>query len=247
MRTRLCITIVLLLALGAAKPPAPKKEALVYRCRPTSDPIAINGKLDEPAWASCAWTSDFVDVASGDRAALQSRVRMLYDADYLYIAAEMEEPDVTGERTDHDDKLYLENAFEVFIDPDCDGRNYVEIEINPMNAILDLMMEKPYAQRGKAHLEWTCDGMKHGVYVAGTLNDSARPDKSWSIELAIPWTALKDLAPRAVPPVPGTKWKVELTRVHQGGKVGRALWAWAPTGQSNFHLPDKWGIVEFTK
>ena len=43
---------------------------------------------------------------------------MLRDDNYLYIAAEMEEPHLWGELTAHDSVIYHENDFEVFIDPD---------------------------------------------------------------------------------------------------------------------------------
>src|SRR5207245_1741485 len=119
----------------------------------------------------------FIDVVDASKAPLRTRAKLLWDKDNLYVAAELEESDVRGIRTEHDDKLYLENVFEVFIDPDGDGENYAELEINALGTTLDLTMTKPYTQHGKMDLDWTCEGMKSAVHVEGTINDESDQDK----------------------------------------------------------------------
>ena len=47
----------------------------------------------------------------------RTRVKMLWDDKYLYIAAELEEPNVTGTLTKHDSVIFKDNDFEVFIKP----------------------------------------------------------------------------------------------------------------------------------
>ena len=71
-----------------AKPPAPRGET----------PIKIDGKLDDPAWQAAPWTDDFVDI-EGDRRLpprFRTRAKMLWDDQYFYIGAELEEPHVQG-------------------------------------------------------------------------------------------------------------------------------------------------------
>lgn len=55
---------------------------------------------------------------------------MLWDDNYLYIGAVLEEPNVWADITKHDAIVYNNPDFEVFIDPDGDGQNYFEIEAN---------------------------------------------------------------------------------------------------------------------
>ncbi len=62
-----------------------------YLCRHTAAPIVVDGKLDEAAWTDAPWTSDFVDI-QGDakpKPRFRTRAKMLWDDDYLYIAAEL--------------------------------------------------------------------------------------------------------------------------------------------------------------
>src|SRR5688500_13741745 len=86
---------------GAAVPatiPAAMQAAtpLSYECLRASSPLRIDGKLDDAAWRSAPWTADFIDI-EGDaqpRPKFRTRVKMLWDDQYLYIAAELEESDV---------------------------------------------------------------------------------------------------------------------------------------------------------
>jgi len=45
--------------------------------------------------------------------------------------------------TARDSIIYLDNDFEVFIDPDGDTHNYYELEINALNTVWDLLLVKP--------------------------------------------------------------------------------------------------------
>src|SRR5262249_37894807 len=93
----LCLTFA---ALGAQRPPA-DFEALPfaprsYVCHRAPAPLVIDGKLDEPAWASASWSDPFVDI-EGDRRPrprFRTRMKMAWDDEYLYVAAELEDPDV---------------------------------------------------------------------------------------------------------------------------------------------------------
>ena len=69
-------------------------------------------------------------------------MKMLWDARALYIAAELQEPDVRGSVRGRDSVVFHDNDFEVFIDPDGDGlANLAEFAMNldPLLAGHDLM------------------------------------------------------------------------------------------------------------
>ena len=231
--------IVLMLLLAATAPAVPTYEAPF-----TKDEIKLDGRIDEQ-WKAAKWSRDFVDVTTGEKAEMRTRVKLMWDEKYLYVAAESEDHDIMATKRQRDAHLWEENAFEIFIDPDNDGENYAEIQINPVNAILDLTVSKPYMVKGRANFDWNIDGIRSSVWVDGTVNDPANNDTKWCAEMAIPLAAFKELGGDAKA---GAKWRVEMTRVlGPEGDASRAHWAWAPTGAINFHMPDKWGWVEFTR
>ena len=56
----------------------------------------------------------------------RTQVKMLWDDEHFYIAAEMEEPHVWGTLTEHDSVIFRDNDFEVFIDPNGDTLEYID-------------------------------------------------------------------------------------------------------------------------
>src|ERR1041385_1598689 len=90
-----------------------------YLCRHATTPLTIDGKLDESAWKAAPWTKDFKDIqgAAGPKPRFRTRAKMLWDDDYLYVAAELEEPHLRATLTNHDSVIFNAPDFEVFLDP----------------------------------------------------------------------------------------------------------------------------------
>ena len=117
---------------------------------------------------------------------------MLWDDRYLYIAAELQEPDVWANLRQRDTIVYYNNDFEVFIDPDGDGHHYYEIEVKALCTVFDLFLEKPYRAPRRPHVQfqWNCPGLRIATHVDGTLNLPGDTDRGWSVEMAIPREAI---------------------------------------------------------
>lgn len=221
--------------------------------------IVIDGKLDEKSWAAAPWTSDFRDIEGDSRPKprFRTRAKMLWDDQYFYVAAELEEPHVWGTLTNHDAVIFQDPDFEVFIDPDGDRHNYYEFEMNALNTGWDLLLKKPYIDGGPALNEWEIPGLKTAVHVKGTLNDSSDKDTGWTLEIAFPWKVLKEFSRQKAPPAEGDIWRVDFSRVEWQvditGKTFKKVpgtkednWIWSPPGIIDMHRPENWGYVKFT-
>lgn len=229
------------------------------------DPLRVDGRLDDAAWADVPWTEAYVDIRGPEAPAPRHRTRMkmAWDSTYFYVAARLEEPDVWGTITTRDAVIYQDNDFEVFIDPDGDTHNYYELEVNALETEWDLMLLKPYRDGGPAVDAWDIAGLKTAVDVDGTLNDPSDTDEGWSVELALPWSVLEEAAPHNGPPAAGEQWRMNFSRVQWRSTVengryrkktdpstGEPLpednWVWSPQGVVNMHLPERWGVVQFS-
>lgn len=235
-----------------------------YKVSMLSLPLVVDGKLNELGWEKAGWTEDFVDI-EGEKKPLplyRTRVKMLYDDHYLYIGAELEEPHIWATISGDEKIIYHDNDFEVFIDPDGDGKLYYELEINALGAKWDLLLTKPYKEGGVYISSWEIAGLKKGVFSDGTLNDPSDSDRFWSVELALPWDVLRECAPGRKRPSPGDTWRINFSRVQWRAKVlngkyekeknpltGRYFpednWVWSPQGVINMHQPGTWGFLEF--
>ena len=238
------------------------KHYVAYR---VGSPIKIDGKLDEPSWSAATWTEAFVDI-EGDRRPrprLGTRAKMLWDDEWFYLAADIEEPDVWATLTERDSVIFRDNDFEVFIDPDGDTHAYYELEVNALGTPWDLMLIKPYRDGGPAINAWNIDGLQVGVNVQGTLNRPRDRDHGWTVELALPWKILKEAAAGHQPPTAGDKWRVNFSRVEwqtdvREGKYWKRTqpgstnplpednWVWSPQGAIDMHMPERWGYVQFS-
>ena len=251
----------------------PPKNYVVYK---TSKPIIIDGNINDEDWLKAEWTDEFVDI-EGDlkpNPYLKTRVKMLWDDEYFYFAAELIEPHIWATLTEHDQVIFFDNDFEIFIDADNDGsRNYkypdhdthryYEFEMNAFNTTWDLFLDKPYRNGGLPMTNWEIKGLKTGVNVIGTINDPKDTDEAWTVEVAIPFSAICFGRKRENPPSDGDQYRVNFSRVQydmdiidgkyvkQKDSLGKELpcynWVWSPQGVINMHFPERWGYTQFSK
>ncbi len=230
----------------------------------TASEMVIDGKADETSWHKAVWSAYFLDIEGAKKPVptYTTRIKMLWDEQNLYILAELEEPNVWAYYTTHDQIVFHENDFEIFIDPDHDTHNYFEFELNAQNTLFDLFMPKPYRNGGNYDIGWDAAGIKSAVFVDGTVNDPSDRDKKWSVEMAIPFSALKTEG-RFMVPKNGDYWKIDFSRVQwqtevndgkyqkiKDSNTNRFLpednWVWSEQGVVNMHFPERWGIAGFS-
>ena len=233
----------------------------------TETPITIDGVIDKEEWEKIAWTDKFVDIEGQNKPNpfLDCRAKITWDNEYLYFAAHLEEPHIWATLTEHDAIMFHDDDFEVFIDPDGDGHQYFELEMNAFNSIWDLYMLYPYYMDDRRNyiMNWNIKGLKSAVHIEGSLNDGSDEDEYWSLELAIPWSTFKDFKKGEGKPEVGDQWRMNFSRVDWpvkaiNGKYEKLKddneknlpernWVWSPTGYINMHKPETWGYIQFEK
>jgi len=229
----------------------------------SADEIEIDGLLGEEPWVESEWTSDFVDI-EGDlkpKPLSRTRVKMLWNEECLFIAAEIEEPHIWARLRQKDTVIYMDNDFEVFIDPDGDTHCYYEIEVNSFNTTWDLLLTKPYRDNGRAISSWDMKGVRSAIRIDGTINDPSDIDLNWVLEMALPLSSLKECGNY---PHEGTQWRINFSRVNWRSVIDNGCykkdidpatgknypeynWVWSPQGVINMHYPEMWGYVQFTE
>ena len=218
-----------------------------YVCYRTNEKIKIDGKLNERSWQKAAETESFVDI-SGEgfpKPIYDTKARLMWDDNYLYVSAVLEEPNIVANLTQRDTIIYHDNDFEVFLDPTGDGQNYFEIENNARGVIFDLMLDRAYRSGGNFYIQWDCPGLKFAVSHDGTLNKPSDKDRSWTVEMAIPHKAITRNFTN--PLQAGNTWRLNFSRVQWLKKGGpEENWVWTPTGEINMHAPNQWGFLQFS-
>ena len=234
-----------------------------YIVTKTKDEITIDGNANESSWNTTKFSDKFIDIEGVLTPKFDTKVKMLWDDKFLYVYAELNEPHIWGNIKQRDAIIYLNNDFEVFLDPSGTGIGYGEIEINALNTVWDLYLNKPYRIGGKANFEWNLNDLKSAVQVHGTLNNPNDIDSIWAVEMSIPLKPLIGLKnrPKTIPKE-GEQWRVNFSRVQwdhdiidgqydrkkENGKLLKEYnWVWSNQKVINMHEPEKWGFLQFTE
>jgi hypothetical protein len=223
-------------------------QPLSYACQYTLAPITIDGKLDDAAWQSAA-AAQLVRNQDGSQPRFETTARLLWDDEYLYVGFACEDNQIYATMTERDAPLWDEEVVEIFVDANRDQIGYVEIEVNPLNALVDLYVLNRPPHPMRPLFGWDSDGMQHAVSVDGDPRRQDTEDRAWSAEMAIPWQDF--LTAPNLPPQAGDVWRINLYRIDQyqsqPGLGQQELYAWSPTHCETFHVPQCFGEIVFIK
>jgi hypothetical protein len=230
------------------KAPLPTKR---YVATKIAKPIKIDGKLDEAAWKTAPSTGLFVDTLTGNASPVSTEAKLLWDNQNLYIAFENADTDIWSTLTVRDDKLWTQEAVEVMIDADGNGKSYIELQVAPNGTIFDTYLPtyrkyedsidpkaKPYSWNSK---------LKSAVKVDGTLNKRDDQDKGWAVEMALPLADVNGLDKPGVklPPAVGDVWRANMFRLDSPKDKPQVAVGWNPPMVGDFHKLDRFGEIVF--
>lgn len=150
----------------------------------------------------------------------------------------------------------LDRFAKIFLDPDGDGINYLEAHINPLGNIYTIWFELPLRgcpdlgirRTGENRIDilYAMPGIRHAVYVDGTINNPNDIDNGWSVEVALPWEMLKEFSVKKRLPLPGEAWGLHLGRVYRGQiDADREYWGWPYMEALDSHRTERYGKLRF--
>jgi hypothetical protein len=247
-----CLALGMLLAscnvekrqAAPAAAPAPTIATPVYECRWTAEPITIDGKGDEAAWKQAQVIDRFYLPGQGGKLGrTATKARLLWDHDYLYFLAEMEDADLYANVTEHDGPAWDNDVFELFLKPSEKNPGYYEFEVNAANTTLDMFLYSRGSggyNRYKATDEFD---FQTAVQLRGTLNDPRDRDQGWTVEGRLRW---RDFAHTGGAPAVGDRWKFALCRYDYSVDFeGPELTCAAPLTRSDFHHYEDYATLKF--
>lgn len=236
----------------------------------------LDGDLTKDVWKDVSFSDTFddirgpIDAPKKDRPDPNclTRFKAVWDDSHLYIGAILESDfETQAHFTQRNSPLYQKDSdFEVFVDPFGSCHNYKELEVNAINTIWNLMLDRPYDDDGKefsGRIAKPGEDRYYEVYhqktatklLKGTLNDS-NGSASWSIEVALSFQDLlahTNTSSNGFIPSVDSMLRINFSRVERQGTTN---WTWQPqvvwdpanqrySGFVAMHLPDAWGYMVF--
>ena len=149
----------------------------------TDDDLQIDGFLQDPAWDFAPPTGDFVQQrpATGEASTATTTVRLLYDAEALYVGFVCDEPDpagVLGRALARDSDFTDEDSFTIVLDTYGDSQSAFVFSVNPNGARRDLLQRN---EGEYLNADWD------GIWAAATRVTG----DGWQGEIRIPWRTLR--------------------------------------------------------
>lgn len=218
-----------------------------FECRFTELSIKIDGKGDDEAWKQAQVIDNFYLPWLGKKARpakTKTSAKLLWDREYLYFFADMEDTDLYADVKEHDGQTWDNDVFELFLRPAADKPGYYEFQVNAAGTIMDMFLPRRgaggfrrFAKDGVFHLD--CK-----VHLRGTFNNWTDKDEGWSVEGKIPWTDFLRTGGR---PAIDEKWKFALCRYDFSVDFeGPELSTCAPLKQPSFHQFEDYATLRFT-
>ena len=234
-----------------------------YRCRYTTSKIAIDGKLEEPAWKSAETMADWTYpwYATGPKQG--AKAWLLWDKDALYMAAHVDDTELVGSvAVAEESRVWHDERFEFYVDSNPKDALYRCWEFTTMKHKLDYA-----ASWGrKFYFQWDAEGLEYAIRIKGTLNDD-KPDRGYTIEARVPFRpnfekgfehtpeGQETIKPKFVrsanvPPKPGDVWYLGVNREDQYLEKGKkkyvlSMWCDPKVAKPDFHVPSAFGRMAF--
>jgi hypothetical protein len=185
----------------------------------------------DPDWSQIE-PGAFFDTVTGAEPVQATSIKTAWTQTEWRLLFEASDDNPWATLTERDAPLYEEEVVEVFCDPIGDLEGYFEIEVNPLNAVCDLVLRRTRSGFRK-NFAWNCEGLGTSV---------VRVWGGWIAELAIPFSSLGPDLPRAENP-----WRANFCRIDRPPNKARELTAWSVTNRPNFHVPSRFGWVDFVR
>lgn len=192
----------------------------------------------------------FKHSTDGSESPERTEVKLMFDDHYFHIDFACQDNPFTAQNsmTVHNDPLFNQEVFEVFIsDGSDDPADYLEVEINPNNALWIGKIHNPTLGTGGNNstkmISYEDAGIRHQVNVS---------ENSWSGRLSLPW--------KLISTKPASQYRLNFYRIISKKSHLRPDWkcnknecsflCWSPTMSGKdpaFHRPKMFGRMMLRK
>ncbi|MCX6329223.1 MAG: carbohydrate-binding family 9-like protein [Bacteroidia bacterium] len=223
----------------------------VYKVSRASEPIIVDGKMDEVSWKN-AEVQSFNYFYRGDKPFEKqfSKFRMIWDDENLYLFYECEDTSLTAREKNFDARPYLDDCAEFFCIPVPDSLYmHFGFEINITKAAYDYIVLWRYYNNRTIFIRSYNPVYQVEVTYDGTINNDKDKDKMWRMEFAIPFTVFSDFHFISRPKA-GVRWAFQAVRQDRNyvDDRFRSTSTLFPIYdiRKDVHQPSRFGLLEFT-
>ena len=222
-----CISCIVALSIAVLAVPQDAADLPVVNAVRTTQPITIDGNLDEPAWTTDdQWYGQFSLLGRPDlKASVQTRFKVAFDDENIYLAAVLDEPHMDKLKenaTSRDSHVHHDDCLEFMLDPQGERTEYFHFTVNSLGTLYDAELRQGGHVRS---VEWDCPWEA----------EISKQDSSWTVEACVPVVYL------GLTGASTGDWALSVTRERQADKRELSSFTDALGG---FHQPAKYAVLK---
>lgn len=205
----------------------------------TNEKCIIDGDLTD--WKTL-FSGPFVIHNSGEKATQNTFVSLSWNDENLYIAFRSHDSKIVGSLQKKDSQIYnTDDLVEIFLDPDGDGQNYLEIGVNAFSANYDMLIKCPSPACGGWNASMTFD-------ISEMEAVSKTTPEGFCTEIKIPFSSLEKIKNgNFSQPKAGTKWRGNTFRIDYGNSTEYLALQPYKSLKFGFHQPQEFAVFEFVE
>jgi glucose/arabinose dehydrogenase len=212
-------------------------------CHWATGPVTIDGIADDSSWQRAQVIDNFrIPASNGRKPTTTTRARLLWDRQYIYFFADLEDHDLFGDITERDAMTWNNDVFEIFLKPGATEPGYYEFQVNAAGTEMDLFLPDQKSGGYAALKSANTFQMRTAVVRRGTLENRHDRDDGWSVEGRIPWV---DFMPTGGRPDVNEVWSIALCRYDYTLGKDPELSSCAPLSKLDFHLLEDYAKLRF--
>jgi hypothetical protein len=202
----------------------------------TNAPI-IDGDISD--WKT-PFIGPFVRHNSGEKGIQETYVSLSWDSQNLYLGYRCSDSKIVGSTRKHDYPIFeRDDLVEIFIDPDGDSQNYLEIGVDAFSTNYDMIINC---------VSPDCGGWKTDISFDITQMETVSKinNNGYCVEIKIPFSSLSTIKNSGfLIPTVRTKWKGNLFRIDYGKQTDYLAISAYTGSQFGFHQPEQFKTFEF--
>jgi hypothetical protein len=190
----------------------------------TSSEIKIDGNLNDPAWRTANWITQFVETYPGDNTIpeVQTETAITYDDNYLYIAFNCkDDPEAIRATMSQRDQFGNDDAVALSIDTYGNASWAYEFYVNPYGVQKDYLWSSIAGDDPGFDVIWESAAQK--------------TETGYQVEMAIPFKSLR------FPNTDVQTWRINFGRMHP--RESSKNYSWAANDRNEKCAPCQWGTL----
>jgi hypothetical protein len=217
-----------------------------YSVKKLTHPLAINADWEKKEWQEVE--SAKVDLPHWPSQSLhlpQTRVKMQYDSENLYLIFRVRDNYVRASAKDIHGEVWKDSCVEFFFTPHSGSDlSYFNLEVNCCGTMLMQYHTAPRQNSRFINVE-QCKRIQIASSASGPILKEITKPLTWTVEYRLPLDLLAGYCDYQKP-APGVNWRANFYKC--ADDTSHPHWiAWSPieTDQPDFHRPDYFGTIKF--